>query len=179
MAKTKSASASATSKAPKVGDTVICDGERCQITEMVGRFSSTTGERVEALRYESARMKHYGLVRDLLYCPTLGAWYLWGRVMSADQIATVVELRDRGLLAARATRTPGSAPAAGEHHQIYLALFNDAQPQLWRSAMTEIRGGRGVPADAAKRIADLAKRFTKKLEHGYADRDADDSHDEG
>jgi len=168
-----------TSEAPKVGDRVLCDGEVCVVKEVVNRFSSETGEPVQALRYESDRMKHYGLTRDLLYDSTLGAWYLWGRVLSASQIATVVELRDRGLLKARATRIPGSAPAGGEHHQLYLALFHGADHEFWPAAMSSIRTGSGVPTEAAKRIADLAKRFTKKLEHGYADRDANDSTGEG
>jgi len=124
-------------------------------------------------------LKHYGLVRDLVYDSELEAWYLWGRVLSPEQIATVIELRDRGLLKARATRNPGSAPAAGEHHQLYLALFHGADHELWPAAMSSIRTGNGVPKDAAARIANLAKRFTKKLEHGYADRDADDSVAEG
>jgi hypothetical protein len=164
---------------PKVGDRVYCNGEACEVVELVSRFNPETGEPVQGIRYESETKKIYGLVRDLIYDPELGAWYLWGRVLSAAQVAVVVELRDRGLLKARATRIPSSAPAAGEHHQLYLALFHNADHELWPAAMSSIRTGGGVPKDAAARIADLAKRFTKKLEHGYADRGADDSVAEG
>lgn len=167
------------SEVPQVGDRVLCDGEVCRVREVVSRFSSETGEPVQALHYEGERLKHYGLTRDLLYCPELGAWYLWGRVLSAEQMAIVVELRDEKLLAARRTRRPGSVPAAGEHHQLYLALFHGADHELWPAALAEIRAGRDVPAAAAARIADLATRFTKRLPHGYADRDAADSIGEG
>lgn len=174
---TRKAAANANA-APKVGDKVLCDGETCVVREIVTRFASSTGEKVQALRYESETKKHYGLAKDLLFDAELGSWYLWGRVLSPAQIATVVELRDRGLLKARATRNPGSAPAGGEHHPLYLALFHEADHEVWPAAMSSIRTGSGVPKAAASRIAGFAKRFTKKLPHGYADRGADDSRDE-
>lgn len=163
---------------PQVGEQVLSDGEMHEIKEIATRYASDTGEKITALMYESERRKLYGLMRDLIFSPELGCWYRWGCCLNAEQYAVVIELRDRGILKARATRTPGNAPAAGEQHNLYLALFHNADHELWPAAMSSIRSGQGIPAEAATRIADLAERFKTKLEYGYADRDADDSWDE-
>lgn len=165
-------------QSPQVGERVLCDGEFCEIKELAVRYDSNTGQPVKALRYESDRYRHYGKVADLLFCPDLNCWYLWGRCLSPQQTAVVIELRDRGLLKARATRNPGHAPAAGEHHQLYLALFKGVDHEFWPAALSKIRSGQMIPGDAAARIGDLAERFKHKLPHGYAERDADDSKDE-
>jgi hypothetical protein len=159
----------------KIGDKVLCDGELCTITELVDRYAHARGALVGGAHYEGAAKSHYGLADDLIYCEVLGAWYLWGRCLAQEQIKIVTELRDRGLAVSRSTRNPGSAPAAGEHHQLYLALFNGFS---WAQALQSISSGKGVPSDAQARLNDLAERFKHKLAHGYADRDANDSQDE-
>jgi hypothetical protein len=167
-----------TPRTPVVGERVLCDGEYAEIKELATRFASTTGERIHALYYANERLRHYGLVRDLIWCEHLGAWYLWGRVLSHDQSRIVADLRDRGRLAARPSRRIGDVPAAGEHHQLYLALFHRQDHEFWPAEMTRVVRGQPFSAPAQAAADDLAERFTHKLEHGYADRDADDSHDE-
>lgn len=165
-------------QSPQVGESVLCDGEFCEIKELAQRFDSNTGQPVKALRYESDQYRHYGKVTDLIFCPDLNCWYLWGRCLSPQQTAVVVELRDRGLLKARATRNPGMAPAAGEHHQLYLALFKGVDHEYWPAALSKIRSGQILTDDVAARLGNLAERFKSKLPYGFADRDADDSRDE-
>lgn len=142
---------------PKSGDTVLCDGEFCRIREFATRYASETGEPVKMARYESAAKRHYGKVADLAWDEELGAWYLWGRCLSQEQVVQVIRWRDAGLVVARDTRQRGMPPAGGEHLNLFLALFHKEFLPL------------------NERIADYERRFAKKLTRGFADPDAADS----
>lgn len=152
-------------KIPKVGSTVLCDGELCMIRGFAAQKSATNRGMKEIgkfegallVAYEGPRFFHKGRASDLRYDEELDLFYGWGRILSYEQKAQVIKLRDQGRLPARETRNPGNAPAGGEHMNLYKALF----------------AGPG-PVDKVK-IAAYGKLFKLKLAEGYADPDADDS----
>lgn len=152
-------------KIPKVGSTVLCDGELCMIRGFAAQKSATNRSMKEIgkfegallVAYESARFLHKGRASDLRYDEELDLFYGWGRALSYEQKAQIIRLRDQGKLPARKTRNLGNAPAGGEHLNLYKALF--AEPG---------------PIDDAK-IAAYKKLFKLKLVEGYADPDTDDS----
>lgn len=159
----------APAKVPRLGSTVLCDGELCVLNRFLGekpksRSLMDVGTYEDAIfivfegplrRHKTAKLE--GDVVNLRWDKELEVFYMWGRILSCEQKAKVIDLRDRGKLAARETRNPGNAPAAGEHMNLYKALF--AVPG---------------PIDDA-RIAAYAELFAAPLTEGYARRDADDS----
>jgi hypothetical protein len=162
-------------KEPKIGDPVLCDGRQHLITDRKQRYASETGALVAAVLFEDPQYRVYALERDLRWDAALGSWYLWGRCLSAEQMQVVVTLRDRGHLPARGTRQFGSAPAGGEHLNLYLALFAGKPRGFWTAAVAAAVTGTPLPSDVQGSVADYARRFAAPLPGGYADPDADDS----
>ena len=146
-------------KQPQIGNAVICDGASFLIIGFHTRNLETfavveTDDPTRALvvSFENPAKLVKCAKRDLRWDDELASWYLWGRLLSPKQKAQVIGMRDRGEIPARNTRMPGSAPAGGEHLNLYRALF-------------------------AKRmdVEDYKQRFAGKLSDGFADPNADDS----
>lgn len=156
---------------PKIGDAVLCDGALCLITDSRTRYVRETSEFLEAVQFENAQTKHYGLARDLRWSEDLQAWYLWGRCLSGPDVALVIELRDRGLLIARGTRTPGNPPAGGEHLDLYLTLMRGQPARFWDNELTQVRRGGSLSPAARERIVAFEGRWLGPHSDGYADPD--------
>lgn len=106
---------------------------------------------------------------DLRWHDELGAWYLWGRCLTHEQADLVKELRDRGLVIARTTRTPGHAPAGGEHLDLYLGLFRGRPTSFWETQLELVRRGEGMTQEAHEAIADFRRRWEGPHTDGYAE----------
>lgn len=162
---------------PTVGDEVMFEGLAHRIMDMAHgrvRFAS------EMMHGAKPRFETIAAVADLRWSEDLQCWYLWGRLLGKgrgdvgiDQRAVVSELRDRGLLPARATRRPGQAPAGGEHENLCCALF--CKGIDWSRELERLRRGAALTEAAQAAVADYASRFQRKLVSGYADPGADDS----
>lgn len=162
-------------KEPAIGDTVLCDGQTHLIIRTLKRYSNDEEKLFTLVVFENTERKVTGLLSDLRWDSDLGHWYLWGRCLSKPDRALVAELRDRGLLPARRTRAPGSAPAGGEHLGLYRTLFHGRDTGFWRAAMDRLRAGGGLAEEVLGAIEDYKVVFKKKLVDGYAIVDADDS----
>ena len=158
-----------------VGETVLCDGQMHLITNIKKRWSDEGGEVVQIVVFENTNRRVTGMFSDLRWDDECNCWYLWGRALAKADRRVVAELRDRGLLPARRTRTPGNAPAGGEHLNLYKSLFRDQPAGFWDGALGAVRSGGDLPAEAVAVIADYGERFKQKLADGYANPDADDS----
>lgn len=151
-------------KIPKLGSTVICDGELCMVISFAGPKPGSrslmevgTFEKATHIAFEGKLRLHKADIRDVRYDEELEMFYLWGRLLSFEQKAEIIRLRDQKKLPARVTRNPGNAPAAGEHVNLYKALY-------WEPG-----------AINAAKIQDYEKRYAQPLTEGYARPDADDS----
>ncbi|KKN22948.1 hypothetical protein LCGC14_0909910 [marine sediment metagenome] len=158
-----------------VGEPVLRNGEMHLVTDMVKRFSQEDGTPFMLVVYENTAHKVTALASDQRWDDELGCWYSWGVVISKADRAIVAELRDRGLLPCRKTRTPGNPPAGGEHLNLFKALFHLKPAQFWNAAMAEVRKGGDLPVEAQAAVAAYTERYKQPLSEGYADPDADDS----
>ncbi len=167
-----------TTRMAKEGEGVLCDGQMHLITDTFKRYSKDLEALVLLVVFENANRRVTGVFADLRWDGELGNWYLWGRALAKPDRIIVAELRDRALLPARRTRTPGNAPAGGEHLNLYKSLFNGRPRGFWDAALAQVRPGGELPPEAVEAIEDYRVRFKQKLVDGYADVDADDSTEE-
>ena len=129
---------------------------------------------------EVARFRTVANAADLLWSTRLGAWYVWGRVLGkgrgkvgADQRRIAADLRDLGLIPSRATRQHQQIPAAGEQHGLFCDLFSGEVN--WADEMRNLRTGEGLSDSAKAQCSTHGAGFrSKKLNHGFADRDDGD-----
>jgi hypothetical protein len=117
---------------------------------------------------------------DLRWSDELGAWRLWGRDLcrgrggvGIDERRVVSELRDRGVLPARASRRHRNPPAGGEHLNLALSLFSRGID--WAREIERLRNREGLSEAAQAAVDDYEERYKRKLTEGYASPDADDS----
>ena len=164
-------------KAPVIGDGVLCDGQDHIITNVRQHYSSNTGERADLVVFDNPQRSVTGLFSDLRYDADLDLFYLWGRCLSKAQRVIVAELRDRNVLPARKTRTPGNVPAGGEHLNLWKSLFGPVKRQtgFWEQELGALRSGGVLSPEAQGMVADYQVRFDRKLTEGYAQPDVDDS----
>ncbi len=152
-------------KIPKIGDVVLCDGEFCVIIGFGGIKNPAvrslkpvqTFEEAIGVAFKGSQRLHKMACSQLRYDDELKKWYPWGRALSFEQKAKVIELRDDGQLPARKARRRGMAPAGGEHLNLWKALFSTIAPI------------------GDQKIADYTRRFNEPLSEGYAEPDANDS----
>lgn len=167
------------STAAKVGDAVLFDGDMHLVVDQFKRYSRELDALVGLLVFENTNRKVTILQSDLRWDAADGNWYMWGRSLAKGDRVIVSELRDRGLLPARRTRSPGNGPAGGEHCNLYKALFKNRPAGFWETALAEVRAGGDLPEEAVAAIGDFGVLFRQKLTEGYADPDVDDSQAEG
>ncbi len=158
-----------------VGETVLCDGQTHLIVDILKRYSQKRDEFVYIVVFENLDRRVTGLLDDLRWDDDLKSWYLWGRALAKADRAIVAELRDRGLLPARRTRTPGNPPAGGEHLNLYKTMFRGKLAGFWKSVLVTVRQGKDLPGDAMTAVAAYTEVFKQPLADGYAVADANDS----
>jgi hypothetical protein len=162
---------------PRIGDRVLCDGRMHIVTDRQKRYARDTDEFLYAVQFEDPQLRTFALERELRWSTELDAWYLWGRCLSPDDQQAVIELRDRGLLVARTTRTPTNAPAGGEHLDLYLALVQDKPKGFLAQQLAPLRRGE-PPAPALRAAAEaFAARWRGPHSDGYAEPDEPPSSD--
>ncbi len=164
-----------TTKKAVVGDVVLFDGESHLIIDTFERWSREKEALVTLVVFENPKTKVTAVLSDLRWSADLSSFYMWGRALRKSDRAIVAELRDRGLLPARKTRTPGNPPAGGEHMNLYMTMFRNRPPQFWDAELASVRPGGDLSATAVAAIADYTTTFKQKLVDGYADPDAGDS----
>lgn len=164
-----------TNRQAVVGDAVLFDGDMHLIVDTMQRWSREQEELVTLVIFENPKTKVTALLVDLRWSDVLNSFYMWGRALRKSDRTIVAELRDRGLLPARKTRTPGNPPAGGEHMNLYLTMFRNRPAQFWDAELASVRPGGDLSAEAVAAIADYTATFKQKLVDGYADPTFDDS----
>ena len=168
---------------PQVGDAVLYEGQPSRILKIVGDKVEFVSD-LRHTREDGTVVPRFGTIAflaDMLWSSRLSAWYLWGRVLGKgrggvgeDQRRVAIELRDRGVVPSRLTRQLGQAPAAGEHHGLYCDLFH-AKEVDWKQEMRNVSLDEGLSDNAKAACAEHRAGFkTKRLNHGFADRDDGD-----
>ena len=158
-----------------VGETVLFDGQTYLLVDILKRYSRELDDLVQLVVFENINRRVTAVMNDLRWDDDLNCWYLWGRALAKADRAVVAELRDRGLLPARRTRTPGNPPAGGEHLNLYKTLFLGKPAGFWNSVLVTVRQGQDLPSDAVTAIATYTEVFKQPLIDGYAIVDANDS----
>jgi hypothetical protein len=156
-------------KTPAVGEPVLCDGRMHLITDRQKRYARDTDELIWAVLFEDPQHRVFALERDLRWSEELNAWYLWGRCLAPGDQQAIIELRDRGLLVARTSRTPTNAPAGGEHLDLYLTLVKDQPKGFLMQQLEPVRRGDPPPAALADAAAAFSVRWHGPHSDGYAD----------
>lgn len=167
-----------TERTAVVGETVLCDGETHLVVDTMKRYSQEQDTLVHLVIFENPNRRVTGVLNDLRWDDDLKSWYLWGRTLAKSDRLVVAELRDRALLPARRTRTPGNPPAGGEHLNLYKTLFKDRLVGFWSVALSAVRSGGALPAEAVEAIEDYKIVFKQRLVNGYAVAYAVDSEEE-
>lgn len=167
---------------PAVGAPVLFEGLMCAISRIEGdKFEiiseiTHTGPGHDGRVRTQPRFRTIGTIGDLVWSPRLGAWYVWGRVLSkgrggvgVDQRQIVAELRDRKAIPARPTRQAGQGPTPGEQHGLFVDLFTSSVD--WRQEIANLQRGEGLTDTARTCCARHEQGFcSKRLNHGYARR---------
>jgi len=156
---------------PQIGNAVLCDGRLHIVTDRQKRYARDTDEFVYAVLFEDPQFRVFALERDLRWSDELGAWYLWGRCLGPEDQQAIVELRDRGLLVARTSRTPTNAPAGGEHLDLYLTLVKDKPKGFLTQQLEPVRRGNPPPPALLDAAAAFSARWHGPHSDGYADPD--------
>lgn len=164
-----------TTKKAVVGDVVLFDGESHLIVDTFERYSREKEGLVTLVVFENPKTKVTALYADLRWNADLNSFYMWGRALRKSDRVIVAELRDRGLLPARKTRTPGNPPAGGEHLNLYMTMFRNRPRQFWDAELASVRPGGDLSAEAQGAIEEYKVVFAQPLVDGYADPDANDS----
>lgn len=199
----------ATTKTPAVGDPVLFEGLKHKITAIAGdrvQFASELQHTGTVQKPDGSlatktqpHLTTVGLLADLKWDAGLGAWYMWGRVLSkgrhincphctvdiggkkqhlgcvrCDDRKVVAALRDEGVLPARKTRQPNAVPAGGEHLNLYKTLFHSGSVN-WQQELGNVKRGEGLTTAAKSHAEKYKAEFVKPLADGYASPGANDS----